>query len=235
MGTRESALQAARSYLQQNPTEIVKALRNVLGLRLGIPMAALRWLSQQVEASGKVKYLELVAREPGIHFTVDLDLMGTPVRAAAVIYFERVTLSEEELTFALRIEEVSLKLTAEAQTPVAALIKSGALDLSNPGNLAAHLPHRPPVLVEAEGKRLVLDLMREPRIGSNPLVRNAVGLLTRFVTIHGIETGAEYLDVVFRAFPLGYLQAALAVSRHLVQPVMSRYLPVPVRRFAGVG
>lgn len=232
MGLKEDAIEAAKGYLKSNPTELIHAAKNALGLRLGIPFAALRWLCKQAEASGKVKHLDLTARAPGIGFTADLDLMSTPVRASGVVFIERVAFSEEELTIAIRLEDVKLKVTGEAATPVAALIKSGALDLSSPGNLAAHLPSRPRVLVEAEGSRLVLDLMRDRRIGENPLVRIAVGLLTSFITVHGIETSAEYLDVVFRTFPRGYVQAARAVGLYVVQPVMNRYLPVPVRVFA---
>lgn len=232
MGLKDQAINAAKGYLKSNPTELLHAAKNVLGLRVGVPMAALRWLSQQAEASGKVKYLELHPRPPGIGFTVDVDLMNTPVRAEAVIYIERINLDEEELSIALRVEDVKLKVTGEAATPVAALIKSGALDLSNPGNLAAHLPSRPKVLVEAEGSRLVLDLMRDRRIGDNPVVRIAVGLLTSFITVHGVETSKEYLDVVFRAFPRGYVQAARALGVYVVQPAMSRYLPVPLKAFA---
>jgi len=232
MGLKEDAIEAAKGYLRSNPTELIHAAKNALGLRLGIPMPALQWLCKQVQASGKVKYLDLTPRSPGIGFTVDLDLMATPVRATAVVYIERMAFSEEELTIAVRLEEVKLKVTGEAGTPVAALIKSGALDLSNPGNLAAHLPSRPKVLVEAEGSRLVLDLMRDRRIGENPMVRIALGLLTSFITVHGIETSAEYLDVIFRAFPRGYVQAARAVGQYVIQPAMNRYLPVPMRAFA---
>lgn len=228
MGLRDDAIAAAKGYLRQNPTELVHAAKSALGLRLAVPMVALRWLSEQARASGKVKYLQLTPRPPGIAFTVDVDLMQTPVRAAAVIYFERVTLTEEELTVALRVEDVKMEVTGEAETPVAALIKSGALDLSRPGNLAAHLPSRPPVLVEAEGSRIVLDLMRDARLGKNPVVRIALGLITSFITVHGFETSADYLDVVLRAFPRGYVHAARALQQYLVQPVLHRYLPVPV-------
>ena len=114
MGLKDQAIAAAKGYLKSNPTEIVHVAKNVLGLRICVPMAALRWLSQQAEASGKVKYLDLQPRPPGISFTVDVDLMETPVRAAAVIYIERVNLSEEELSIALRVEDVKLKVTGEA-------------------------------------------------------------------------------------------------------------------------
>ena len=226
MGLRQEALQAVRDYLRSNPNEIGRALRNALGLRFGVPVAALQWLSRKAEEAGKVKRLRVGTRQNGISVTADLDLMKTPVRGSAVICIEQVALSDEELSLTLRLEDVSLELTEDAETPVAALIKSGALDLSNPATLAGYLPGRSPVLVEAEGNRLVLDLMRDPKIGRNPNVRHVVGLLTSFVTVHGVETGTEHVDVVFRALPRGLLGAARAITRHVVEPVAKRFLPM---------
>ena len=226
MGLRQLALKAAREYLIDHPEEIYRTVRNAMGLRFGVPLAALRWLGRQAEASGKVQNLSIRARPPGIQVAADVDLMKTPVRATAVIFFERVALTEEELTFSIRLEDVALELNSDAATPVAMLIRSGALNLSRPGDLAAYLPQRPPVLVEAEGNRLTLDLMKDPKLGSDPRVRHAVGLLTSFVTVHNIETDPEHLDVVFRAFPKGLFTAAKAVKEHLVEPSLNRLLPV---------
>jgi hypothetical protein len=229
MGIRQDAIRATREYLRANPRELGRAARSLLGLRASVPLAAFRWLADQIVASGKVKSLRITFPEPGIAFTADLDLMDTPVRASAVLFFERVVCSDEELTIAIRIEDVNLALTDHAETPVAMLISSGALDLSNPGNLVAYLPQRPPALVEAEGSRVVLDLMRDPKLGHNPRVRQVVGLLTAFLTVHGIETGDDHLDIVLRGFPRGYLAASQAVHRHVVQPALKRYLPVLAR------
>lgn len=225
MALKDEALKALREYLRENPREIARTLRNAVGLRASVPLAAFRWIADRAVESGKVKNLRITFRDPGIHLVVDVDLMDTPVRAHALVFIERVVFSEEELTLAIRVEEVKLELTGESRSPVAALIKSGALDLSRPGTLAGYLPHRPPVLVEAEGSRLVVDLMRDPKLGKNPTVRRMVGLITSFLTIHGIETGGQHLDVVFRAFPRGYVAAGESVKRHVVTPLLKRYLP----------
>ncbi|MDY0003225.1 MAG: hypothetical protein RBU30_18135 [Polyangia bacterium] len=229
MSLKDEALKALRDYLRENPREIARTLRSAVGLRASVPLAAFRWIADRAVQSGAVKSLRISFRDPGIHFVADVDLMETPVRAHALVFIERVVLSEEELTLAIRVEEVKLELTGESKTPVAALIKSGALDLSRPGTLAGYLPHRPPVLVEAEGSRLVIDLMRDPKLGKNPTVRRGVGLITSFLTVHGIETGGQHLDVVFRAFPRGYLAAGDSVKRHLVTPLLKRYLPALAR------
>ena len=73
-----------------------------------------------------------------------------------------------ELRFALRVRDIRLDLVTDAESPVAALLKSGALDLSRPGDLVKFLPNRSPALVEAEGDRIVVDGVIRVRPG-NPV------------------------------------------------------------------
>ena len=225
MPTPQETVDAVRSYLRVHPEELGRAVRSALGLRLGVPLAALRWLGQQAERSGKVQDFKIDSVPPGLRLSGDLDAMNTPIRASAIIFVERVVFNDEELTVALRLEEVMLKLNGESDSPVAALIKSGALDLSNPGTLVNFMPGRSPVLAEANGNRIVLDLMRDPNVGKNPLVRRAVSLLTSFVTLHGVETDTKHLDIAFRALPTGLGGAAQSIRKNIVLPSMSRLLP----------
>jgi len=225
MATPQQTVDAVRSYLRAHPEELGRAVRSALGLRFGVPLAALRWLGQQAERAGKVEDFQIDSVPPGIRLSGNVDLMNTPLRAGAIIFVERVVFNDEELTVALRLEEVVLKLNGESESPVAALIKSGALDLSNPGTLVNFMPGRSPVLAEANGNRVVLDLMRDPKIGNNPLVRRAVSLLTSFVTLHGVETDTKHLDIAFRALPTGLGGAAQSLRKNIVLPSMSRLLP----------
>ena len=225
MPTPQETVDAVRSYLRTHPEEIGRAVRSALGLRFGVPIAALRWLGEQAERTGKVEDFQIDSIPPGIRLAGNVDLMNTPIRAGAIIFVERVVFNDEELTVALRLEEVQLKLNGDSDSPIAALIKSGALDLSNPGTLVNFMPNRSPVLAEANGNRIVLDLMRDPNIGKNPLVRRAVSLLTSFVTLHGVETDRKHLDIAFRALPTGLGGAVKTVSNTVVLPSMSRLLP----------
>jgi len=225
MPTPQETVDALRSYLRTHPEEIGRAVRSALGLRFGVPLAALRWLGQQAERSGKVEDLQIDSVPPGLRLGGNVDLMNTPIRAGAIIFVERVVFNDEELTVALRLEDVQLKLNGDSDTPIAALIKSGALDLSNPGTLVNFMPNRSPVLAEANGNRIVLDLMRDPNIGKNPLVRRAVSLLTSFVTLHGVETDTKHIDIAFRALPSGLGGAVRSVRNNIVLPSMGRLLP----------
>lgn len=225
MPTPQETVDAVRAYLRSHPEEIGRAVRSALGLRFGVPLAALRWLGAQAERAGKVEDFNIDSVPPGLRVSGNADLMSTPIRASAIIFVERVVFNEEELTVALRLEEVVLKLNGESETPVAALIKSGALDLTNPGTLVNYMPGRSPVLAEANGNRVVLDLMRDPKIGKNPLVRRAVSLLTSFVTLHGVESDPKHLDIAFRALPTGLGGAVRSVRKNIVLPSMARILP----------
>jgi len=225
MSLASSAVEAARGYLRANPSEITRAIRNAFGLRVGVPLAALRWFGKQAEKTGKVEDLKIDAVPPGIRVSASLDLMNTPIRAGAIIYIDRIVFDDDEMTIALRLEEVLLKLNGDAQTPVAALIKSGALDLSNPGSLVGFMPNRNPIIAEAKDNRIVLDLMRDPRIGQNPMVRSLVAVLTSLVTLRDIESDDRHLEIGFRALPAGIRGAARNLRRHVIMPSIGKLLP----------
>jgi hypothetical protein len=212
---RQAILDAATSYLRSHPEELMRVLRNAVGLRFGVPIAGLRWLATQGGDEGP-KDVEIDPDPPGIRFAATVPLMGTSVRATTSIFIERIRASAEELKLEIRLEGTNLKVLDEgAESPVAALIKSGALDLTKSGNLAAHLPKLNRLLGESTGNRLVIDLMKHPAIGKNKLVRRAVGLVSSFVTVHGVESDEGHVDVLFRAFPRGIGGAARAMRDHL--------------------
>jgi hypothetical protein len=84
---------------------------------------------------------------------------------------------------------------------VALLIKSGALDLSRPGNLLKYLPKRPPVIDEAEGDRVVLDFMRAPAVKNNAVLKKALDVITPVLGIRAIETDNAHVWVALEAAP----------------------------------
>lgn len=215
------AFSAASGYLRRNPSELSRALRNLLGLRAGVPVDALRWLMEQAAKGGKIQDPVITEVPPGLRVTASVDLMKTPVRASAVVYIDRVRLDANQIRLDVRLEEIWLEVIGDAHTPVAALLRSGALDLSKPGELAKYMD-LPPVIVEARDNRLALDLMREPKIGDNPVIRQALAVITPLITMHGIESDEGHLHVVFRALPDGMTHAASALRTHLFQPGFRR-------------
>jgi len=209
MPDKKAMVGALGGYLKRHPEEILRMARNAVGLRFGVPIDALRWLASQAKGKKAPKDVRIESVPPGIRASAIVNLAGTDVRAAATVFIERVRLDAEELRFELRLSDVKLELIDDtAETPVATLLKSGALDLSKPGNLAAFMPKRPPMLVEAHDDVVVLDLMKHPKLASNGKLVDA---LTAFVTVKGIETDPAHLDVLFSAFPRGIAGALAAI------------------------
>ena len=216
MPDKLAMLEAVSAYLREHPEEILRAARNLTAFKLGIPLDALRWLAGQARGKRAPRDVEIDAVPPGLRLGASLELMNTPLRATAVVYVDRVKLAHEELRLELRLSNVALQvLDDKADSPVAALIKSGALDLSRPGNLAAFMPKRPAVLVEAAGDRNVIDLMKHPKLATNGKVGRALKLIETVLAVRAVETQDDHLDVSLRAFPDGLSEAVAAIRSAL--------------------
>jgi hypothetical protein len=112
----------------------------------------------------------------------------------------------------LKLSDVKLTLLGESDAPVATLIKSGALDLSKPGNLVKFLPKRPDAIVDADGDRIVLDLMKVPAVAENHRLRRLLAIVTPVVNVRAVETDRDHVYVALKASPRG-LPRALAALR----------------------
>ncbi len=205
-------VQAAVGYVRQNPDEILKAAVNAAGLRFGIPLAALRYLSAQAPQGKKSpKDIEIGSAPPALRLSASVDAMGTPLRATASIKIDEVEISPDALRIGVRLSEVKLSLLGESDAPIATLIKSGALDLSKPGNLVKFVPKRPAAIVEAENDRIVVDLMKVPAIAENSRLRKILSIVTPLIGIRAIETDRDHIYVALRATPSGFARALQAV------------------------
>jgi hypothetical protein len=109
---------------------------------------------------------------------------------------------------AIRLRDVKLVLAgAPNDSPVSTLIQSGALDLSKPGNLVKVIPKKPPAVVEAEGDRIVLDLMKMPKLANDARVKKILAILSPVLGIRAIETDRDHLWIKLRATPAGLPEA----------------------------
>jgi hypothetical protein len=206
-------LRHATDYLKQHPEEILRILRGALGLRFGVPMDAIRYFAREFGGGPKApKDVVIEAAPPGIRFAATVDAMGTALRAVAVIYIEELDVSVESIRIAVRIEGLTLTVLGDSASPVAGLIKSGALDLSKPGNLVAFMPKRPAALVDAKDDRIVVDLMKVPKIADNPKVKQALSVVTPVLGIAALKTKDDHLDLHLKA-DLGGVPLAIAAAR----------------------
>jgi hypothetical protein len=215
-------LTAARRYLRSHPEEFSRVVRNAIGMRVGVPLAAFRWLAAELASSDKVEDVEIDAVPPGLRMAATVDLMKTRVRAGAVLYIDRISATGDEMRVELRLEDVSLVPVDTHKSQISALLITRALDLSRPGDLVQHLPDMPDMIVDAHGNRVVLDLMRVPQLANDPLVRHVLGLMTALMTLDGIETEDDHLDLKFKPLPSGFVAAADAIGDHLVVPVLTQ-------------
>jgi hypothetical protein len=209
-------LSAAVDYVRRNPDEIAKAAVNAASLRFGVPLAALRWFAGQAKPSKKApKDIEIGTAPPALRLSASVDAMGTPVRASAAVRVDEVSVAADSIRIGVRLNDVRLSLLAESDSPVATLIKSGALDLSKPGNLVKYIPKRPAAVVEAEGDRIVVDLMRVPALAKNAKVKSVLAIVAPILGIRAVETDRDHIYVALKATPLGLPQAidALRAAR----------------------
>lgn len=208
---RSEVLAAVGRYLAQHPDELTRIARNAAARKVGVPLAALRWLVTRGKGRRLPTDVVVEAVPPGIRLGATLELMGATLRASSVVFVEGVRLSSDELRFELRFSEAEVSLLDQSSSPLAALIRSGALDLTKLGNLVAVMPRRPAFLVEAKGDRVVVDLKRHPALSSER-AELLLRLITPVITVTGVGTAPEHLELELALFERG-VRAAIEALR----------------------
>lgn len=206
-------VQTAAQYLKAHPEEIVRALRGALGLRVGVPLDALRYFAAELGQGAKSpKDVVIEAAPPGLRLAMTVRAMGTTLRVKLTVYVDELALSGEKALVTARISDLALEVLEGEDTPVAGLIKSGALDLSKPGNLVAYMPKRPPMLVDAKDDRVVVDVLKVPKLASNAKLRRWLNVVTPVLTAEAVRTKDDHLDIHLSARP-GRLGEAIAAAQ----------------------
>lgn len=197
----------------RNPLSMLKVARHAVNLRVAVPLDALRWfVANTPPKKSAPSDVVITARPPAIHFGATVELMGSKLRASAAIKVEELRVHPDEMRVMLRLSDVDMKVLDRSETPIAGLIKSGALDLTKPGNLANFMPKKPPALVEAHDDILVLDLMKVPKLASNLRVRKILSRLTPVVNVSALKTDDDFLILALRATPMGFPRALAAAG-----------------------
>jgi hypothetical protein len=198
----------------RNPLSMLKVARHAVNLRVAVPLDALRWfVANTPPAKSAPSDVVITARPPAIHFGATVEMMGSKLRASAAIRVEELRVHPDEMRVMLRLSDVDMKVLDRSETPIAGLIKSGALDLTKPGNLANFMPKKPPALIEAHDDILVLDLMKVPQLAGNLRMRKLLQRLTPVVNVAALRTDGDFLILALRATPMGFPRA-LAAARN---------------------
>src|SRR5262245_11480987 len=93
-----AALRSAGRFVAKNPTAMFSIARHALGLKIAVPLDALRWFIANTPPGKKAPQdVTVMARPPAINVGASVDLMGTPVRASASIRIEQLQLGPEQL------------------------------------------------------------------------------------------------------------------------------------------
>ena len=196
-------LGVAGGWLRRNPGEVLRVARNALRWRFGVPLDVLRWLAAEFGGT-KVWDVAVQARGPGLFIQTCVEQMQTPLKIACVVTVEEVHFDATQARVAVRLSELAVTLLDEqCQTAVAALLRSGLLDLTRPANLLRHMPGRPEVLVDAAEDRLVLDLMKAPKLARNLGLRRGLSWAATMLRIVSVEAVEDHLDVVIEPLPRG--------------------------------
>ena len=209
----KAILGAAKQYLREHPEELLRAVRGALGLRFGVPLDALRYFAKELTGGKKMpKDVEIESAPPGIRIGMKVDAVGSTLKVSLIVVVEEVSITSDEIRVAVRVSELTLQVLEGRETPVAALILSGALDLSKPGNLVAFIPKRPPMIVEAKEDRIVIDALKIPKLSDNPKLRKVLAVATPVLGVRAIRSKDDHLDVHLRATVSG-LPIAISAAR----------------------
>jgi hypothetical protein len=207
----KTVLRDVAQYLRKNPDLVWRTAVNAAALKVTVPLDAARTLAGRIRGKNAPRDIAIGAEPPALRAGATLVLMGTPLRVSAAIRVTALELGAESLRLSLKLSDVSLRVEGESDSPVAGLIKSGALDLSKPGELARYMPNRPAALVEAEGDRVVLDLMKVPKLAKNEKVRRGLRTVATLVAVRSVETEGDTLVVGLSPLPQGVAAAWAAL------------------------
>jgi hypothetical protein len=202
-----SAIRSMSRFVVQNPLSLVRMAVHAANLRVAIPLDTLRWLIANTPPGKKATDIVITARPPAIHVGATVELMKTRLRASGAVRVEELRIDSDEMRLSLRLSDVDMRVLDGAATPIAGLIKSGALDLSKPGNLVNFIPKRPAALVDAHDDIVVIDLMKIPKLAKNLRVRQVLERLTPVIHVSALKTEGDFLILALRATPLGVPRA----------------------------
>jgi hypothetical protein len=209
---KKAIFSAAKNYLKEHPEEIVRALKGAFGLRVGVPLDALRYLARELTGSKKApRDIEIDSAPPGVRIAMTVEAVGSTLRVSLVLFVEEVNITTDEIRVSTRVAELQLKVLDGFQTPVAALVQSGALDLSKPGNLVAFIPKRPAMIVDAKDDRIIIDALKVPKLADNPRIRRGLAIATPVLNVRAIRSKDDHLDVHLKASLSGIPVAFAAV------------------------
>lgn len=167
--------------------------------------------------------ITLEAASPGLRIRGSAHALGAPISFAARIDADGVHVEGEQRTIRVTLSEVELSTTEDAPGPLADAIRDGMIDIENPATLIGNMMSLPDFIVEAEGRTVVIDLMRVPALAKDDVTRAAVAAATSYLCVKDIRVAENSIDLQLGLLPGGAREAALSTARAALTPAI-RYL-----------
>jgi hypothetical protein len=200
-----------------DPSQALRLAMQALGGRISIPLSLIR--ARLAEMSEKVS-LRVEPVSPGLRIQGEAHALGAPIRFAARIDADGVHIEGEQRTIRIRLSEVELSTSEDAPGPLADAIRNGMIDTDNPATLIGNMISLPDMIVEAQGRDVVIDLMRVPAIQRDEMLRTAVAAATSYVCVKGIRVSDDAIELQLGLLPGGPKEAALSTARAVLTPAV---------------
>src|SRR5688500_1935885 len=114
------ALRSAGRYLFRNPRTLARVARHAVGMRVAVPLDALRWFVTHTPPGMRSPTdVTITAKPPAIAVGASIVLMGTKLRASAAIKVDELRVNGDEVRLSLRLSDVDLAVLGNSQSAVA--------------------------------------------------------------------------------------------------------------------
>ena len=220
------ALSSAGRYVLQHPSEMLSVAKHAAGMRIAVPLNALRWLAEHLLTGSKAPTdMVIEARSGALHLAATVEIYGTRMRLTSNIHVNEVACGADALQATVRVCDLSIDVLGKPDHPLAKMIQSGAMDLSKPAQLLKMAGKPPRFIVSSDGDRFTIDLMQLDQIAQNTAIVMALETITPVLSLTAIETGEDFLLLGLKATPAGMSQT-LQTLRSI--------MPIPSQKHAGM-
>ncbi|MGB0680329.1 MAG: hypothetical protein ACPGUV_11765 [Polyangiales bacterium] len=200
----QSALTASGRFALQHPKLVWQALRHAASWRLAVPLPWLRALVTAFEQpGGKFSAVELEARAPGLHLGLNLRAMGMQLRLRATLAVTHLVLQPDQARITLRVADLAAQVLGGKESALSALLRSGALDLSQPGEVLRFMPKRPKAVLRAEGEEIELDLLTIDALRHDLLWQRILKHFAGAFSVAGVDCRDDWLTIQLQPRPQG--------------------------------
>ncbi len=203
-------VESTTRFVLRNPGTMVRMAQHAAGLRVAVPLDALRWLaSELLRGDDAPSDVVITARPPALSVGATTELMRNRIRVSASVEVRDVRVGPGELTAVFRVSNLDIK-AFDPKSNFAKLLKSGALHLEKPGGLVKMMGGAPPALVSHTDDEFTVDFLRVPAIADNALVQRLLAAITPVLTVQDIRTEDDMLLLGLAAHPTRVVEAVRA-------------------------